>query len=181
MSSNNNNNNDKPKPSGKGKEREQDANAHGWGETIIEDWTPTPNPQPQPQQGPTHVGPSSKRKRCKPTRAQKKKRDNDADDAANDAMSDDSIMRDLAGEAPTHAEGLRYMLTLAEDNDSDIADTIPGNDDVTMGAPPSLRSESAERNLKPPPRAEPSSSASSRMNKRPRERSPERTRTPQRA
>src|SRR6266852_3953855 len=101
--------------------------------------------------------------------------------AANDAMSDDSIMRDLAGEAPTHAEGLRYMLTLAEDNDSDIADTIPGNDDVTMGAPPSLRSKSAEQNLKPPPRAEPSSSASSRMNKHPRERSPERTRTPQRA
>ena len=88
-------------------------------------------------------------------------------------MLDDSIMRDLTGEAPTYADGLCYMLTLAEDNNSDIADTKPGNDNVTMGAPPSLWSESAKQHLKLPPRAEPSSSTLLHMNKFPRERSPE--------
>ena len=85
-------------------------------------------------------------------------------------------MKDLAGEAPAHAEGLCYMLTLREADDSDVVNTTTGNDDVTMGAPPSLRSESTERHLKLPTWAEPSSSVSSCTNKHPRERSPERAR-----
>jgi hypothetical protein len=122
---NNNNNSNEPKPSGKGKEREQDTTAQGWGETIIEDWSRAPDPQAQPKLGPTHVGPSSKRKRHRKTRAQKQKRDDEAEKAENDAMSDDSIMKDLAGEAPAHAEGLNYIMALSEANDSDVANTIP--------------------------------------------------------
>ena len=175
---NNSNNNNQPKPSGKGKGREQDTSAHGWGEMTIEDWTRKPNPLAQPVPGPMHVGPSTKWKRRGLTRSQKRNHDEAAEEAYNDAISDDEIMKDLAGEAPAHAEGLRYMLTLSEADDSDVANT---NNDVTMGAPPSLRSESAERHLKLPTRAEPSSSASSRTNKHPRERSPERTQPQQRA
>jgi hypothetical protein len=188
MSQNNNNNNNngnndanKPKPSGKGKEREENTSAQtgaqGWGETAEPDWTPGPYIRE-----PTNVGPPKKykRKRSGRTRAQKKKLNDEAEKAINDDMSDDSITRDLAGEAPAHADDLRYILRLSEADESEAQETIPGNDDVTMEAPPSQRSESAERHLKPPSRAEPSSSASSRTNKRPREKSPEQIRPQQR-
>ena len=132
------------------------------------------DPDTQPT-APTTTGTDACRSLIEMEKAQtntrtKEKCNDDADNAANDAMSDNSIMRDLAGEAPAYMDGLCYMLTLAEDN----ADTILGNDNVTMGAPPSLWSESAKQHLKPPPRAKPSSSTLSCMNKHRRERSPKR-------
>ena len=169
-----NDNNNQPKPSGKGKGREQDTSTHRWGKMTIEDWTRTPDPLAQPVPGLMHIGPSTKWKRHGLTRSQKRNHDEAAEKVYNDAISDDEIMKDLAGEAPAHAEGLCYMLTLSEADDSDVMNTTTGNDDITMGAPPSLRSESAEWHLKPPTQAEPSSSASSCTNKCPRERSPER-------
>ena len=178
---NSNNNKDQPKPSSKGKGREQDTSAHGWGKMTIEDWTWKPDPLTQPVPGPTHVGPSTKWKRHGLTHSQKRNHDEAAEEAYNNAISDDEIMKDLAGEAPAHAEGLCYMLTLSEADDSDIVNTTTGNDDIMMGAPPSLRSKSAEQHLKPPTWAEPSSSMSSRTNKHPRERSPKRTQPQQRA
>ena len=181
MSLNDNNNKDQPKPSGKGKGRDQDTSAHGWGETTIEDWTQKPDPLTQPVPGLMHIGPSTKWKRRGLTHSQKRNCDEAVEEAYNNAISDNEIMKDPTGEAPAHAEGLRYMLPLSEVDDSDVTNTTTGNDDVTMGAPPSLRSESAERHLKRPTRAEPSSSASLRTNKRPRERSPKRTRPQQRA
>ena len=161
MSWNNNNNNDQPKPSSKGKEQEQNTDTHGWGKTNIKDWTWKPDPLTQPVPGPTHVGPSMKQKRCglTLTHSQKRNCDEEAEEAYNDTISDDEIMKDLTGEAPAHAEGLHYMLTLSEADKSDVTNTIPGNNDVMMGAPPSLRSKSTERHLKPPTWAEPSSSA----------------------
>ena len=134
MSLNDNNNKDQPKPSGKGKGRDQDTSAHGWGETTIEDWTQKPDPLTQPVLGPMHVGPSTKRKRRGLTRSQKRNHDEAAEEVYNDGISDDKIMKDLAGEAPAHAEGLRYMLTLSEVDDSDVANTTMGNDNVMMGA-----------------------------------------------
>ena len=167
----NNNNNDpprrqrggssKPKPSSKGKGPEKAEEATQWGasedtEMFAQDPTPSTHQVPE-QLSSTSTG--QKRKKGL-TKAQKQWRDEQAEDAYNDALSDDSITKDMAGVPNPHAADLRQILALQKDSDSEAAETAPGADESISGAPASIRSDSPER-LKPPSHLDTASTSSS--------------------